>query len=153
MSQPPSDDRDLREAFGRLRDADASRTPEAAILLARARAQAQARSEADRPDAPDFESARRRRAWRRGLRWGVPGVSVALAAGLAAVLLVRGGGDEDAAFDEAVQAWAETGGSWRSPTDDLLRMPGDELLRTVPRIGGTRPSTPREPDAPSRSPS
>lgn len=147
MSQPPSDDRDLREAFGRLRDADASRTPDAAILLARARAQA------DRPDAPELESARRRRAWRRGLRWGVPGVSVALAAGLAAVLLVPGGGDEDAAFDQAVQAWAETGGSWRSPTDDLLRMPGDELLRTVPRIGGTRPSTPREPDAPSRSPS
>ncbi len=150
MSQPPSDDRDLREVFARLREADAARTPDAATLLARARAQA--RAQAERTGTHDLESARRS-ARRRTLRWGVPGVSVALAAGLAAVLLVRGGGDEDAAFDDVVQAWAETGGTWRSPTDDLLRMPGDELLRTVPRIGGARPPTPREPDAPSRSPS
>ena len=25
--------------------------------------------------------------------------------------------------------------SWRAPTDSLLRAPGDELLRSVPRLG------------------
>lgn len=153
MTDRSSDDRHLRDAFARLREHDRGRTPDAAAMLARARAEASGlaaeHGDAGRSGGDDLAAARRDRSRGRHLRWGVPGISVALAAGLAAVLLLGPGADEDAQFDRVVQAWAETGGAWRAPTDDLLRMPGDEILRTVPRIGGARPTTPREqPDAP-----
>lgn len=149
MTDGSSDDRHLRDAFARLRELDRDRTPDAAAMLARARTEAERLVDAgERPGGDDLADARRGRARRRGLPWGWPGLSVALAAGLAAVLLVASGGDDDADFDRVVQAWAETGGAWRAPTDGLLRMPGDEILRTVPRIGAVRPTTPREtPDA------
>jgi hypothetical protein len=87
---------------------------------------------------------------RRTLRWGVPGLSVALAAAVATVMLMdREAATPDADFERVVEAWSSTGGAWRSPTDDLLRMPGDELLRTVPRIGGGSPLSP-DPRAPRR---
>lgn len=154
MTDRSSDDRHLRDAFARLREHDRARAPDAASMLARARAEAAGLAAehgdaAGRAEIDDLAAARRDRVRGRRLRWGVPGISVALAAGLAAVLLLGPGADDDAQFDRVVQAWAETGGAWRAPTDDLLRMPGDEILRTVPRIGGARPTTPREqPDAP-----
>ena len=154
MSHGPSDS-ELRDAFQELRRAERAAAPDAAAMLASARTAA----EADAPDATvaDAGEAIPLAGRRRRMHWAIPGVSVALAAALATLLLVDRDvaidGSADAEFERVVEAWSTTGGTWRSPTDDLLRLPGDELLRTVPRIGGsslpTDPRAPR-PDRPER---
>jgi hypothetical protein len=131
-------DPELERAFQAMRAEDRLHTPDVARMLARARADA-ARATPMPPPHPF-----RRRSW---IRWGIPGVSVALAAALAAILLT--GGEEPPVddFDRVVLAYVESSASWHSPTDALLRVPGDEMLRTVPRVGARRPP-PRDPNAP-----
>ncbi|MBT8403643.1 MAG: hypothetical protein KJP18_07295 [Gemmatimonadetes bacterium] len=160
-STPPDSERNgadsrdpaLREAFQALKAEDRTRVPDAASMLARARAAADSTSSTGTPQSPNPDVVPLRR--RGALRWGVPGLSVALAAAVATVLLMdRAATTPDADFERVVEAWSTTGGAWRSPTDDLLRPPGDELLRTVPRIGGGSslsrdPRAPR-PDGPER---
>ncbi|MFC1660943.1 hypothetical protein ACFL3S_05745 [Gemmatimonadota bacterium] len=63
-----------------------------------------------------------------------------MAAAAAAVLMVGPPTRTDADFEEAVRAFATDPalGAWKSPTDGLLQVPGNELLRTVPTIGDPR---------------
>ena len=112
---PMSDDRDLRARFSALRDAETARAPDFTTMVAHARA------------------ARRAPRW-----WRVSGVAGGLvAAAAAALVLVMP--DEDREFDALVTSFAMTS-EWTSPTDGLLRSPGDDLLRTVPGIGPTTAS-------------
>ncbi len=103
------DDRDLRERFQALRREDSGRTPSFQTTLVTGRARRAA------------ESAPRRRAL--GLA-----VATAVAAGVALVLLFSQHGRPGVAVDLATA-------HWEAPTDFLLRIPGDELLRTVPQLG------------------
>lgn len=147
MTPIDPDDRDLLEAFEQLRADDRRRTPDAEAMFARARSEAAASAGRDGVvgSPPSGWTGRARRASR--LRWAVPGIGVAMAAAVAALLLVDPA-DDGADFDRVVEAWGQTGGSWRAPTDELLRMPGDELLRGLPRIGGLPSLSPTALDVP-----
>ena len=138
MTRRSTDDRDLERAFARLRAHDEAHRPDAADVLARARAEADRlrATASDESPADEFTAARRR----RRLGWGLPGLGAALAAAAAGLLLLDSGPgtDGDADFERVVEAWTTTGGAWRSPTDPLLRTPGDRILRTVPRLEGLR---------------
>ena len=145
------EDGDLEQAFAHLRAQDHRRAPRASDVLARAKAEilaAGAEVAADdalrSPESGDL-SPKRRKAW---VRWGVPGLSVALAAALATILLVERDSAADVAFDRVLASYVETHASLRSPTDALLRLPGDEILRTVPRIQVQRPVS-RDSESPS----
>lgn len=153
------EDGDLEQAFAHLRAQDHRRAPRASDVLARAKAEilaakaevpvaANAMVPADEalrsPESGDL-SPKRRKAW---VRWGVPGLSVALAAALATILLVERDSAADVAFDRVLASYVETHASLRSPTDALLRLPGDEILRTVPRINVQRPVS-RDSESPS----
>jgi hypothetical protein len=147
MKLHESEDQDLDQAFAQLRAHDRRRVPDAADVLARAKAEVARAAESEplrSPQSGDL-SRKRDRGW---VRWGVPGFSVALAAALAALLLVERDSEADRAFDQVLASYVETHASLRSPTDALLRLPGDELLRTVPRIGIGRPAS-RNPENPS----
>jgi hypothetical protein len=154
MKSHESEDQDLEQAFAQLRAHDHRRVPDAAEILARAKTEV-ARTAAEGSRAADVVSLRspesgdlsrkRGRVW---VRWGVPGLSVALAAALATVLLMERDSEADLAFDQVLAAYVETHVGLRSPTDALLRLPGDELLRTVPHIGLQRPAS-RDPESPS----
>lgn len=157
MNHRESDELELVDAFKRLRADDLRRTPDAADVLARARREVDAVN--PRPEIGSATAApggaghavvagRVARPGRTGRRrWAVPGLGIAMAAAIAAILLVNSG-DDTGDFDRVVEAWSETGGSWQAPTDGLLRMPGDELLRAMPRIGGFPTSSPSALDAP-----
>lgn len=100
------DDRHLQGAFEALRRSAATGTPSFAATVAGARA---------------------RRATTSGRR--LLAVAAAVSVALVAVLFRRGDRDGmTAGIDLATVRW-------RAPTDFLLTLPGDELLRTVPRLG------------------
>ncbi len=87
---------------------------------------------------------------RRRYAWG-GWASAAVAAGILAIVMTRGGG-EDEAFERLVTAYATdvTSGAWSSPTAGLLEVPGLELLRGVPTLGGSVTGQPGErPEDPS----
>ncbi len=128
-------DPELESAFQALKSDDRRRTPDVVTMLARARGEAARHTTAPLPF--------RRRGW---VRWGISGMSVAMAAALAAILLTRGDTAPVDDFDRVVLAYLESSSTWHSPTDALLRVPGDEMIRTVPRVGARRPS-PRDPDS------
>lgn len=101
------DESDLRERFARLRHETAADAPAFRATLAGARARG--------VPPPGLRRLR---------------LAVAVAAGLAlALLLTRPGrpGGRVAIDPTAVR--------WRAPTDFLLTLPGNELLRSVPRLG------------------
>lgn len=138
------DDRDLQQAFAHLRAQDHRRAPRASDMLSRAKAEVAAADVVQSSESGD-RSPKTRKAW---VRWGVPGLSVALAAALATILLMERDSDADVAFDRVLASYVETHASLRSPTDALLRLPGDEILRTVPRINVQRPVS-RDSESPS----
>jgi hypothetical protein len=107
------DDAELREQFQRLRRQDERLArPFSAFRLA---------------------ARQRPRAGSRGLlryRLAAAALGLALVAGMGALHLLR---PHAARFpDEAAIARLSR---WRAPTDGLLRAPGDQLLRGVPRLG------------------
>ena len=121
------EDEQLRARFGRLRsDLEREGAPDFRTMVERAKNAALL----DRSTAP----ALARRRWFTLSGWAV----TAAAAALAGVLLSRRGSDADAEFDRLVAAYASdaAAGAWRSPTDALLEVPGSELIRSVPSIGG-----------------
>lgn len=144
------DDRDLKGAFGALREHDrgAGRAPEFGAMLAEAKRQADAR--------PQLEVVaggghRRRLFWLGG--WA----SAAVAAGVAALVLLGRGpsGDDDFARLVAAYTTEAAAGEWSSPTASLLDVPGMDLMRSMPSIGSPlrgldpsslppRPSSPQE---------
>jgi hypothetical protein len=103
------DDHQLMKGFQALRREDAARTPAFRATVAAARAR--------QPAAPGH----------RALRLAAAAAAVAVGA---AVL---------------VSTWRERDGvrlqidlatvRWQAPTDFLLKLPGDELLRSVPQLG------------------
>jgi hypothetical protein len=125
------EDRDLQRLFRTLRDEERDTVPQFETLMARAKEEA-ARSGME---APALKRARhltaRRLAWGGGL----------LAAAAAAVLiLLPPRGTSEAEFVQVVQMFSAdpASGAWRSPTDGLLDLPGNEVLSTVPSIGSRR---------------
>ena len=145
------DDRDeaLRERFQRLRAEETSSAPDFQEMLARAEAEALAdrpHSAADSPLATDGQASVGARAVpisgaRRGrLRFALTAGTLAAAA-LAGIMLLRpDAGDQQ--FEALVTAYANETGVWRSPTDNLLAVPGMELLNTVPTVGWPYGSAP-----------
>ncbi len=110
-------DRELRERFAALRRQDQERAGEYATFLRR---------------APRRATATRSTSTRAtGTRaWAASGATVSLVLALFAAWLFMGrsariaSGSRQASITE-----------WKSPTDFLLRTPGEEVLRNVPRIG------------------
>ena len=100
-----SDDRDLRERFARSREADRAQMPAFAAVVARAPARARAR--------------------------GRLAIGVAMAAALVVAAFVA----RDRIARSVGHVGLPTPTHWRSPTDFLLEIPGDELLRTTPAFG------------------
>jgi len=88
--------------------------------------------------APDVEAMLRGAFTRRAVPWRFRHVAIPLAAAaaLAVLVLARAPDATDTRFREAVIAWSSDPalGAWRSPTDFLLAVPGQELLRTTPRV-------------------
>ena len=123
----PNDDTDiaLQREFDALRAADRARTPDFATMAARARAIADVTPKvAVATSAPV-------RSWRASpLAWAVPALA---AAGLAAVLLMPRR-NADAEFETLVSDWSRTSASIRTPTDELLTLPGDQYLRSTPML-------------------
>jgi len=102
------DDRYLKQAFEALRRAAAAGTPPFRGTVAAARAR--------------HTTAPRRRAW--GLA-AVVGVAIAAVVSVSTWRARQGGRLE---IDLATVRW-------QAPTDFLLKLPGDELLRSVPQLG------------------
>lgn len=67
-----------------------------------------------------------------GFGWRAALAGLALAVGLAAVIYT---GRAARAREEAVVSAAAALSRWRSPTNALLRSPGDALLKSVPQLG------------------
>jgi hypothetical protein len=106
------DDAELRRRFGELRDREGSERPEFEMVVKRART---------RVDANSVQLRRR----------------IALTAAAAIVIAAVGVGvarkrEQSAAIARAAQIQSLP--SWSTPTASLLRTPGSERLRTVPRL-------------------
>jgi len=141
----------LRERFSELRAETGARgVPDARAMLARARAEADASPELGVVGGGAAPRGHSRRRFVLAGAW----TSAAMAAALAGILLTgRGGGDEaDLEFERLVAAYATELGpaAVRSPTSGLLAVPGMELLRSVPTLGGLAPGL--GPDATRSSP-
>jgi hypothetical protein len=133
VTERPSD-QDLRERFGELRAEveGARRSPSFAAVLARASADAEAQPTLGVVRGGAF--APRRRVVVAGA-WA----SAALAATVAGLLLFDRGPSEDEQFAELVASYAAmSAGAMRSPTSGLLNVPGMDLMRGLPTIGGPR---------------
>jgi hypothetical protein len=137
----PSRDRELEALFQGLREEERARSPDLATMMAEVRRSLA--SDVAEPDAGPrwwrwHPTVGPRLAWAGG----------ALAAAAAAVLLVVGTGQQEDPFVAAVRAFQAdpTSGAWRSPTDDLLHVPGLELVTSLPSIGG--PPVPDRPAGP-----
>jgi hypothetical protein len=100
-------DQDLKQRFGALRRAAAAASPSFQATVAKARAGA---------------GRERRR------RWLPVAAALGLSAAVALLLMRRHPLEPYVAIDPATVRW-------RAPTDFLLTLPGDELLRRVPRLG------------------
>jgi hypothetical protein len=113
-------DRELRALFEAQRRVDAGEMPAFDDVLTRARA------EREVGVVPI-----RRQSWRR--EW--TGALAAAAAITALIVIPRLHTDDDA-FERAVSEFETSPalGAWQSPTDALLRLPGDALLSTVPGV-------------------
>ena len=104
-----TDDNELRRSFARMRDADREQAPSF---------------------AQTWESARTRT--RRHVTLGARPVVIGAAA---AVLIVAGWLEHSRSISPPAAAPAI--GTWRAPTDVLLRTPGIELLGAMPALGAS----------------
>ena len=122
----------LRERFAQLQEEDARRAPDFAAMMARAREAIGRATLDDRPVVSPPARAARLITRRRVLRWAVP---VAIAAGLATVMLLpRRSADQE--FDRPVTEWSRISDSTRhAPTDGLLNRPGIGLLGGMAPVG------------------
>ena len=136
-NEPSGADRHLEEAleerFDRLKAEERASVPDFAQMYARA--QAEAAAMADATDVVPLAS-RRRRSVQHPWRWALGSLA---AAALAGVMLIAPGDpteSADAEFEELVNSFAEQAGDWESPTDGLLDVPGSQLMKSIPVIGG-----------------
>lgn len=144
-------DRDLRELFQELRREDLQRTPAFQESMAEAREGAAASGPLSSRTSPAPAGSRVSRGPWRIL--AAPGTPLRLlwkggllaAAAVAALLLVRSPGTSEAEFERVVRTFSTdpATGAWKSPTDDLLKLPGLNLLSSVPSLGDKNwPGTP-----------
>lgn len=130
----PTDDPRLRQRFLDLREDTqrAGHVPDFGVMLARAKAEAAA---SPGLTVLDGGGSSRARVWpsRRLLRVGA-WATAALAAAVTGLIFVDRRPTGEAEFERLVSAY-ETD-MWQSPTDGLLEVPGIELTRSVPAIGG-----------------
>ncbi len=124
MSDLQRDD-DLKARFQELRAERRGAAPDFAAMMARVRADV----EVGVPVEPLTRSSRRR------LRWAWAGGSLAAAAAAVGLLFFNPGARADREFERVVRSYTASAGSWRSPTDGLLQLPGSEIMRSIPRIG------------------
>jgi hypothetical protein len=141
------DDPRLQGRFLELREGalEAGRVPDFDSMWARAKADAAAL-----PSVGVVEWGRPSdaRVWpnRRVIRVGAWATAALAAALTGLILLQRPSGEAE--FEQLVAAYASD--AWQSPTSGLLEVPGIELTRSVPSIGGpargldpsTRPNVP-----------
>lgn len=130
MTNQPSDP-DLRELFQELRARDERKAPAFRDMVAGIRKEALEGKDGEGPERLRHRRVRHRVAW---------GGTLLAAASAAILLLLPNRGASDAAFEAAVHSYATSsaGGAWRSPTDALLKVPGSEVLTTLPSLGGRR---------------
>jgi hypothetical protein len=127
-------DEELRRRFLELRE-DVERSgaaPDFQVMWARTEALA---AEPTAHESASRGSDERTLVWRRRrvLRVGA-WATAALAAVLTGLILVRHGPDDEARFESLVAAYDND--AWRSPTAGLLDVPGIELMRAAPSVGG-----------------
>ena len=145
---PDAFDHELRELFQQLKEEDRRMTPEFREIMAGATRIGAARRRSTEPDAREHGTRlvvpwSLRTLWKAGLL---------AAAAATAFLLIRSPGTSDAEFELVVRSFTANPalGAWRSPTDNLLNVPGMKMLSTVPSLG-TR-GWPEAPDiAPGRN--
>jgi hypothetical protein len=125
----PHPDPELRARFQELRRLDAGRAPSFAGAMARAQAEIDA--------APGRAPLGARRVTLRRYRWAG---GLAAAAAIAALIMIPRVRSNEDAFVQAVQSFQTDPalGAWRSPTDGLLKLPGNQLISTIPRVGTTQ---------------
>jgi hypothetical protein len=121
-------DRDLEGRFEALKATEEPAVPDFHGMMDRVKAQA-----ADAVAAVDAREARVPRIPRR-LAWGG---SLLAAAAAAAIMLFQPDHTSDSKFVHVVQTFSSNpaAGAWKSPTDGLLNLPGNDILSTVPSIG------------------
>jgi len=136
-------DNDLKARFQELRSESRGSAPDFAAMMARVKAEAEAGAQGESGmDAPS-----RKRSGRRKGRWAWAGGSLAAAAAAAGLLFFSPSARADRDFERTVRSYTDAAGSWRSPTDRLLRVPGSEITRSIPSIG-----IPNTPSGASRAP-
>jgi hypothetical protein len=128
------EDDQLRDLFLELRSETErpGRLPDFDAMLSQARARAVAASAFD---VQDGGLAPLRPVWpsRRMVRAGAWATAV-LAAAIAGLIVVQRRPSGDSDFERLVASY--TGDTWASPTSGLLDVPGIELTRSLPAIGG-----------------
>jgi hypothetical protein len=137
------DSEELRRLFRELRSQEARAAPSFQDVMARARDELRQNREAPDSNLPGPSGERFRTVRSRLLAGG----GLLAAAAVAALMLVGIPDATDRSFEEAVRSFSTNPalGAWRSPTQNLLRVPGMELLRTVPDIEDfTWPGRPEE---------
>lgn len=117
------DDAEIREQYQRLRQQDERLARSLDALRPAVRRQERRRQAG---------SHGHRRQLQLGPRLAAAALGLALAAGVGALLWLRPRPAPPS--EEAVIARLS---HWRAPTDALLHAPGDQLLRGVPRLGGS----------------
>jgi hypothetical protein len=124
-------EQELRELFLDLQVHDRERAPDFETLMARAR------EDASRSGLAIHPPPRVTRRLPRKLAWSG---SLIAAAATAVLLLVQISSTSNSEFERVVRAFSSdpASGAWRSPTDALLRVPGAEMLSTVPSITSSR---------------
>jgi len=139
------EEHDLRELFQDMKAMDQARAPEFRGMVERAlddRVHPTGERAAGASGRPSPSEGWRgagglsmSRRWRRGTLAG----GLLAAAALAGILLARSPGVSEAEFERVVRTFATdpAGGAWRSPTDGLLELPGQNLLSTRPSIGAS----------------
>ena len=132
-------DAELKRLFQEMRALDKARAPSFAGMLDRIQDQGLEGEAIDRGSSPAKEQwggtwQRDARTWHR-LGWAG---GLLAAAAVAAILLLPLGNGADARFEHLVREFSSdpAGGAWRSPTDGLLKLPGQAMLTTLPSIGG-----------------
>ena len=114
-------DPELRARFAELKRVDASKAPAFADVMAGVQEEAATISQ-----KPKVLTIRR-------VRWASV---LAAAAAIAALIVLPRTNSNEAAFEQAVQAFSSNPalGAWRSPTDGLLNVPGSQLISTIPTV-------------------
>ena len=121
-------DKDLEGRFSALKETQEPAVPDFRKMMARVEADAAKEGLPLKPNVSPRRGIPRRLAW---------GGSLLAAAAAAAIMLFQPDHTSDSEFVQVVQTFSSNpaAGAWKSPTDGLLKLPGSDILSTVPSIG------------------